>query len=378
MSHHQLPFSLAMSERLGKGNFVFIAEEPIESERLHMGWEDLNSKYDFIVKAYEASAATLAIDLVLDCDVLIVGSVKTNRFRKRLQQNKLTLKYSERPFKENGSLLLWVKRFCRMLLDYIPYRNKNYYCLCSSAYTAYDYSLFKCFLNKTYKWGYFTQVDDFPLATSANFNTPIERTEVHMMWCARFLHWKHPEQPVRLARRLKDSGYKFQIDMYGDGEELEKTKLLASTLDVNSHVNFCGVAPNKEILEQMRKHEIFLFTSDRNEGWGAVLNEAMSNGCIPVASRQIGSVPFLINDGINGMVFESCDEDSLVNCVRRLLDDPNKRRKMASAAYSTMRQLWNPSNAAENLITLCNGLLSGEKTDVIQKGPCSKAEIIRR
>lgn len=377
MSHHQLPFSLAMLDRLGKENFVFIADERIDNERLHMGWEDMNSRYDFIVRAYEPSSASSVKSLLLDCDVLIVGSVRTDRFRERLLQNKLTFKYSERPFKENSSVFVWLKRTCRMLLDFFPYRNKNYYCLCSSAYTAYDYSLYNCFLDKTYKWGYFTKVDKFLLETSANFNTAKGDAETHLMWCARFLIWKHPEMPVKLAKKLKDSGYRFRIDMYGCGEGLEDTKRLALDLDVCDSVKFCGVVPNEEMLAQMRKHEIFLFTSDQNEGWGAVLNEAMSNGCVPVASRQIGSVPFLIKDGINGMVFESCDEDMLFNCVCNLLNNPNKRREMSSAAYCTMTQLWNPSIAADNLITLCTELLAGKSTDVIQNGPCSKAEIIR-
>jgi glycosyltransferase involved in cell wall biosynthesis len=39
---------------------------------------------------------------------------------------------------------------------------------------------------------------------------------------------------------------------------------------------------------------VFIFTSDRNEGWGAVLNEAMGSGCAVVAADLIGSVPYLI------------------------------------------------------------------------------------
>ena len=60
----------------------------------------------------------------------------------------------------------------------------------------------------------------------------------------------------------------------------------------------------------MRKHEIFLFTSDRNEGWGAVSNESMSNGCILVGSDGIGSIPFLVEDGVSGITFKRANTDS--------------------------------------------------------------------
>ena len=118
---------------------------------------------------------------------------------------------------------------------------------------------------------------------------------------------KHPELPVMLAKRLKDKGYNFHLDMYGRGDELYPTQQLVKSLALNDNVSFYGSLPNEEILKEMRKHEIFLFTSDRNEGWGAVLNESMSNGCAVVASNLIGSVPFLIQDGENGMVFKSGD-----------------------------------------------------------------------
>lgn len=47
-----------------------------------------------------------------------------------------------------------------------------------------------------------------------------------------------------------------------------------------------------EVRSYMEKADIYLFTSDFNEGWGAVLNESMNSGCAVVASHAIGSVPF--------------------------------------------------------------------------------------
>lgn len=44
----------------------------------------------------------------------------------------------------------------------------------------------------------------------------------------------------------------------------------------------------------MRESHIFIFTSDRGEGWGVVLSEAMANGCTVVASNKIGAAPFLV------------------------------------------------------------------------------------
>ena len=113
-----------------------------------------------------------------------------------------------------------------------------------------------------------------------------------------------------MAKRLKEKGYRFSLDMFGSGEKLKEAKRLASDLGVTDMITFKGNMPNAKILQEMRKHEIFLFTSDRNEGWGAVSNESMSNGCILVGSDGIGSIPFLVEDGVSGITFKSANTDS--------------------------------------------------------------------
>ena len=195
------------------------------------------------------------------------------------------------------------------------------------------------FKDRCYKWGYFTKVDsDFEVEAAVQGTSTSEITP--LMWCARFLKLKHPELPVQLAARLKERGYKFVLDMFGSGDELERTKALIKELGVEDCVNLRGSLPNEEILKEMRKHSIFLFTSDRNEGWGAVLNEAMSNGCTVVASDAIGSVPFLVEDKTNGLIFKSENIESLFEKVVFLIEHHNDRKQMAINAYKTMRNVW--------------------------------------
>ncbi len=181
---------------------------------------------------------------------------------------------------------------------------------------------------------------------------------ISIMWCSRFINLKHPELPVQLAYQLKKQGYHFSLDMYGNGEEFHSIKTLIDKLNLNACINLCGNVPNKEILHAMRKHSIFLFTSDRNEGWGAVLNEAMANGCVPVASNEIGSVPYLIKDGNNGLIFKSCNIDSLFEKAKKLLDCPSLIDNYSQAALSTMR-LWSPKVAAERFLELAEDAFNG-------------------
>lgn len=72
----------------------------------------------------------------------------------------------------------------------------------------------------------------------------------------------------------------------------------------------------------MEKSSIYLFTSDYNEGWGAVLNEAMNSGCAVLANHAIGAVPFMMKDGLNGRVYQNGRLDEMYSLLRSMTDDP--------------------------------------------------------
>ena len=263
------------------------------------------------------------------------------------------------------------------------YRRKPIYKLCCSAFAAADQHRLLTYRGRCYKWGYFTRVEKFDVETSWDVSTS-NASGTPLMWCARYLMLKHPEQPLLMAARLKASGYRFTLDMYGSGEYEPAARRLAENLGVTDVVRFVGNKPNDELLADMRHHSIFLFTSDRNEGWGAVANESMANGCVLVASDAIGSSPYLIDDGNTGLLFKSprtssnidkpdtASLDELCEKVKFLLDNPQELQRMRHASIAQMRSTWNPRVAAERLIALIDHLRDGDDTPFAD-GPCSKA-----
>ncbi|MDD4509913.1 MAG: glycosyltransferase family 4 protein, partial [Oscillospiraceae bacterium] len=130
--------------------------------------------------------------------------------------------------------------------------------------------------------------------------------------------------------------------------------------------------PPADVRKYMDTSDIFLFTSNRKEGWGAVVNEAMSSGCAIVASSETGSVPFLIKDGYNGFVYYRNNQKELYEKVEKLVFNSSLRETMGENAYLTMKNMWSPENAANRLIKLCEGLLQGAPP-VFEDGPCSEA-----
>ena len=371
VNHHQIPLADELYRMLGD-DYTYIACEPLPDWLIKGGY-DPSLDRPYVIRAYKSEEEmSKACRLAYESDVVIIGSAPDSFIVNRLKDNKLTFRYTERYFKNRPWYFPDPRVFINFYKNHFRYRNKNFYMLAASAYTANDVYHMHCYKDKVYKWGYFTRVDNFALEASQKLDASSAESAPHLMWCARFLRWKHPELPVLLAARLKSKGYKFALDMYGSGEELENTKRLAFNLDVGDVVSFYGNLPNDQILKKMRKSEIFLFTSDKGEGWGAVLNESMSNGCAVVASSMIGSAPFLINDGINGLLFKSENLDSLEEKVSYLLDHPKERIEMAKNAVMTMRNEWSPKIAAQRFIYLVEQLLHGSDSE-LKEGPCSKA-----
>lgn len=373
--HHQTPVADEFYKKLGD-DYKYITTEPMPEWLIRGGYDPTINK-PYIVRAYESvEMQEYALKLSNEADVVIIGSAPEFYVKNRIKKGKITFRYSERWFKNRKWYMSGPKAWIHYLKCHIIHWNKPLFMLAASAYTCRDVNAIGAYFGKVFKWGYFTRVDEFPLEACKKLDASSEESTPHIMWCARFLRLKHPELPVMLAKRLKDKGYNFHIDMYGSGEELNATMQLAQNLAVDDKVSFCGNLPNEEILEQMRQHEIFLFTSDRNEGWGAVLNESMSNGCAVVASNLIGSVPFLIQDGKNGMIFMSEDLDSLEKKVLYLLNNPSKRIEIAKNAIFSMRNIWSPKNAAKNFFELVEAIKTKNRELIPEDGPCSRAERI--
>ena len=127
----------------------------------------------------------------------------------------------------------------------------------------------------------------------------------------------------------------------------------------------------------MNRSNIFLFTSDSHEGWGAVMNESMGSACAVVASSEIGSVPFLVKDGQNGRIYRGGDFNDLYNKVKTLCMDQALRERIGTEAYLTIAETWNAEIAAKRFLELVEDINNKGSSDRYLDGPCSKAAILK-
>ena len=376
LNHHQLSFCLEMGRLLGD-KFKFVATARTPQERLDMGYHDMNDKFPFVLRTYDDSdGKQMAASLAMSSDVVVVGAAPEDYVRDRMKKNKLTFRYSERPFKEGFIRAYSYNNIKYMIRNHTTYNRKKLYLLCASGYASGDYSMMGAYANKCYKWGYFTEFISYDVTDLMNKK---KHSNIRILWCGRFLKWKHPEYALSLAEYLIKMGISFHIDMIGNGVLEDKLINAINYKGLNNYISVLGSMSPENVRRAMETSNIFLFTSDYNEGWGAVLNEAMNSGCAIVASHAVGSVPFLLKHNENGLIYRNGNMEDFYGQVKKLIDNTDFIEKLGKSAYQTIKNNWNGKCAADRLLALSDSLISdGKDNNLFEHGPCSKANNIKQ
>ena len=345
----------------------------MEEERKSMGWGSI-SLPEFVKVSYGSRENYKeCLQLVKEADFVIAGGSPTveKLIQSRIKTGKLLFRYSERVYKNTKAEKQKLLRGIKYHLCNFPYG--NVYLLAASAYAAADYAKTGNFLGKAYKWGYFPEFKEY----SCLDELMAKKEPRTILWVARLIDWKHPELCLEIAKKLKADGCDFKINMIGNGSMEAWIQEQIINFGLEDSVCLLGSMKPEEVRERMETASIFMFTSDFNEGWGAVLNESMNSGCAVVASHAIGAAPYLVQDGVNGYLYKNGDIDDLYKKVKTLLDALETTQNFGRKAYGTLAEVWNADNAASRLVAIAKSILSGEKTPALfTSGPCSIAEIL--
>lgn len=373
INHHQVPLADELYRLIGDG-YRMVTFEPLPENFKRKGYKDYSYK-PYLLEAFKSEDnMILAEQLAETADVVILGAAPERFIWKRLQMNKMTFRYGERLFKKIDRRYIKYSFWKQMYEQHTKYRNLPLYMLAASAYMKSDVSILHAYPNKVFKWGYFVNAPDINIReVLCQKRNP---SAIKILWCGTYSQVKRPDLMIKLAGIFKKNHINVNIDMIGDeGGWGDRIREMIRTEGVEDYISLIGTVPNEEVLKMMRSHHLFAFTSDRGEGWGVVLNEAMCNGCSVVASDKIGAAPFLVKNGENGLLFKSGDVNSLYRQIMKLVASEEIREAFAIKAYETLRNIWSPRLAAKNLITLIKDLQNGSGSSITE-GPCSVATYV--
>jgi glycosyltransferase involved in cell wall biosynthesis len=129
-----------------------------------------------------------------------------------------------------------------------------------------------------------------------------------------------------LATMRDRAGWRLAIA--GRGEEEPRLRAQAAAAGIGARVHLLGF--RDDVADILAAGDLFVMPS-LSEGLPLALVEAMSFG-LPVVVSRVGGVPEVVTDGEEGLLVPASDPQALASAIGELLDDPERRSRMGTAA----------------------------------------------
>jgi glycosyltransferase involved in cell wall biosynthesis len=195
-----------------------------------------------------------------------------------------------------------------------------------------------------------------------------ENRPVQILYCGVLEHRKGPDL---LVRALSDQSLRCErwiLKVVGSGSMAEELSRQVRNAGLSARVRFYGTLGINDTRRILFGEDVLVLPS-RFDGWGAVVNEAMSAGLAVVASTQVGAARTMINDGTDGFLFPSGDHVALAKVLRTLIAERTVLAATKERALAKSR-LFSPQTAAYRLSELCKALAVGKDPPAWTEGPC--------
>ena len=140
---------------------------------------------------------------------------------------------------------------------------------------------------------------------------------------------------IKAFKQVKDSYPEATLTLLGDGPlrmELESYVASESIKDIS----FVGLVPNDQIYKYLNEADIML-SSPLVDNMPISLLEGFDAGLL-VVSSNVGGVPYIVEDGQNGLLFESDNEQQMAEKILWALNNETAALKIMQHANQSVRK----------------------------------------
>ena len=185
---------------------------------------------------------------------------------------------------------------------------------------------------RIYPFGYFRA-----LPSAEKLDQPRIDSRIEVIFAGQFVRRKGIDLLIDAMTPLFDQHPKLSLVLIGKGELLDDLKTQAAAHGVLDRLAFEGVISANQIPGRVAKADVLVLPS-RWDGWGMVVNEALSVG-VPVIVSDLCGAAELVRDGINGYVFRSEDTADLNRCLGSFLDQRSDWPRFRANALATGKMI---------------------------------------
>lgn len=165
---------------------------------------------------------------------------------------------------------------------------------------------------------------------------------------------------AEVLNKLKDK-YNIQCDCYGDvdsGEHkvyAEKVQSLINKYGLEDNMRLCGRVDNELLRSKLSEYDAYICPTLMEMSPVNVM-EAQAAG-LPVIASNVGGMPDLIHDGVDGLLFECDNIDDISDKLVRFIEDKTLREKLGKQGRKQVSELYNSKIAGERLYGKIKNLL---------------------
>ncbi|MEN8184299.1 MAG: glycosyltransferase family 4 protein, partial [Myxococcota bacterium] len=155
---------------------------------------------------------------------------------------------------------------------------------------------------------------------------------------------------------LQKRGCAFRCLIVGEGPQREALEARIEELGLSRVVGLPGARSQEELVDFYRRATVFtlpckiLANGDR-DGLPNVLMEAMAVG-VPVVATAVSGIPEVVQDGENGLLLKEVDAAGLADALESLLQDPDRRRRLATGGRTTVEKRFDTRSNVRALVEL--------------------------
>lgn len=177
------------------------------------------------------------------------------------------------------------------------------------------------------------------LAAIGNPNTFVPKHEVgtkeNLIICVARLSEvpKNVRDFILVWQQLYKDNPKWKAIIVGDGPDRGMLESFAKKKGVRN-LSFVGRVENVGNYYQRAK---FVCMTSIYEGWGMVLTEGMSYGCVPCVYGSYGAAFDIVDDGVNGIISTPFRPKEMADRIQTLINDESRLVQMSSSAIEKVK-----------------------------------------
>lgn len=194
----------------------------------------------------------------------------------------------------------------------------------------------------------YTVIPNFIDLPNYFFRERILENKIKLLWVRSFHEIYNPFLAVDIVKGLINRGFSVELAMVGSEKDgsMKLTKDYAHELGVVDFIRFTGRLSKPEWIDMAREFDIFINTTNVDNTPVSVM-EAMALGMI-VVSTNVGGVPYLIENNLEGILVPPKNSESFINVIEGLYSKPstgleisrNARLKAENWDWTIVERLW--------------------------------------